>query len=46
MASIRNRNGKWQARNSRKGELSLVKTFQSKEVAKLLGKKHYPNPSA
>jgi integrase len=33
MASIRYRSGKWQARVSRKGQLSLVKTFQSKEDA-------------
>lgn len=33
MASIRFRSNKWQARVSRKGELSLVKTFQSKEDA-------------
>ena len=31
MASIRFRSNKWQARVSRKGEQSLVKTFQSKE---------------
>ena len=33
MASIRFRSNKWQARISRKGEQSLVKTFQSKEDA-------------
>jgi integrase len=33
MASIRFRSNKWQARVSRKGEQSLVKTFQSKEDA-------------
>ena len=33
MASIRLRSNKWQARVSRKGERSLVKTFQSKEDA-------------
>ena len=33
MASIRYRSNKWQARVSRKGEQSLVKTFQSKEDA-------------
>lgn len=33
MASIRNRNGKWQARVSRKGEQSIVKTFLLKEDA-------------
>ena len=33
MASIRLRGNKWQARVSRKGEQSLVKTFQSKEDA-------------
>jgi integrase len=33
MASIRFRSNKWQARVSRQGEQSLVKTFQSKEDA-------------
>ena len=33
MASIRFRSNKWQVRVSRKGEQSLVKTFQSKEDA-------------
>lgn len=33
MASIRFRSNKWQARISRKGEQSLVKTFQTKEDA-------------
>jgi integrase len=33
MASIRFRSNKWQARVSRKGEQSLVKTFQTKEDA-------------
>ena len=33
MASIRFRSDKWQARVSRKGEQSLVKTFQTKEDA-------------
>ena len=33
MASIRLRSNKWQVRVSRKGEQSLVKTFQSKEDA-------------
>jgi hypothetical protein len=33
MASIRFRSNKWQARISRKGEQSLVKTFQSREDA-------------
>jgi integrase len=33
MASIRFRSNKWQARVSRKGEQSLVRTFQSKEDA-------------
>lgn len=33
MASIRFRSNKWQARVSRKGEQSLVKTFQSREDA-------------
>ena len=33
MASIRSRSNKWQARVSRKGEQSQVKTFQSKEDA-------------
>jgi integrase len=33
MASIRFRSNKWQARVSRKGEQSLVKTFQAKEDA-------------
>jgi hypothetical protein len=33
MASIRFRSNKWQARVSRKGEQSLVKTFQFKEDA-------------
>jgi len=33
MASIRFRGNKWQARVSRKGEQSPVKTFQSKEDA-------------
>ena len=33
MASIRFRTNKWQARVSRKGEQSLVKTFQSREDA-------------
>ncbi len=33
MASIRFRSNKWQARVSRKGEQSLVKTFRSKEDA-------------
>ena len=33
MASIRFRSNKWQARVSRKGEQSIVKTFQSKEDA-------------
>jgi succinyl-CoA synthetase beta subunit len=33
MALIRFRGNKWQARVSRRGEQSLVKTFQSKEDA-------------
>jgi integrase len=33
MASIRNRNGKWQARITRKGEQPVAKTFQSKQDA-------------
>lgn len=33
MASIRNRNGKWQARITRKGQLPVAKSFQSKEDA-------------
>jgi integrase len=33
MASIRNRNGKWQARITRKGEQPLAKSFQSKQDA-------------
>jgi hypothetical protein len=35
MTSIRFRSNKWQARVSRKGEQSLVKTFQIKEDAEL-----------
>ena len=30
MASIRNRNGKWQARITRKGQTAVAKSFQSK----------------
>jgi hypothetical protein len=30
MASIRNRNGKWQARIARKGQTAVEKSFQSK----------------
>ena len=33
MASIRNRNGKWQARITRKGEKPIAKSFQSKQDA-------------
>lgn len=33
MTSIRNRNGKWQARITRKGEQPVAKTFQSKQDA-------------
>lgn len=33
MASIRNRNGKWQARITRKGQLPVAKSFQSKQDA-------------
>ena len=33
MASIRNRNGKWQARITRKGQLPVAKSFQSKDDA-------------
>lgn len=33
MASIRNRNGKWQARITRKGEQLISKSFQSKQDA-------------
>lgn len=33
MASIRSRNGKWQARITRKGEQPLAKSFQSKQDA-------------
>lgn len=33
MASIRNRNGKWQARITRKGEKSIAKTFLAKQDA-------------
>ncbi len=33
MASIRNRNGKWQARIARKGEQPIAKSFQSKQNA-------------
>ena len=34
MASIRSRNGKWQARITRKGQQAVAKSFQSKEDAK------------
>lgn len=33
MASIRNRNGKWQARITRKGQTTLAKSFHSKQDA-------------
>ncbi len=33
MASIRNRNGKWQARITRKGQFPVAKSFQSKQDA-------------
>ena len=33
MASIRNRNGKWQARITRKGEQPIAKSFQSRQDA-------------
>ena len=33
MASIRNRNGKWQARITRKGEQSVAKTFLIRQDA-------------
>jgi hypothetical protein len=33
MASIRNRNGKWQARITRKGQLPVAKSFHSKQDA-------------
>ena len=33
MASIRSRNGKWQARITRKGQLPVAKSFQSKQDA-------------
>ena len=33
MASIRNRNGKWQARITRKGQPTVAKSFQSKQDA-------------
>ena len=33
MASIRNRNGKWQARITRKGQQPIAKSFLSKQDA-------------
>jgi hypothetical protein len=33
MASIRNRNGAWQARSSRKGQASLSKSFTTRHDA-------------
>ena len=33
MATLRNRNGKWQARVVRKGHIPVTKTFQAKQDA-------------
>jgi len=37
-ASIRNRNRKWQARITRKGEQPLAKSFQSKQDAECIAR--------
>lgn len=39
MASIRSRNGKWQARITRKGEQPIAKSLQSKLVAEYQARK-------